>query len=586
MEKKPPEIDSKPNGNDALETLKDLLIQPEKARIQKIETRLDDPMVRAREISQTLPEAISLSVLAGGKLARVIQPVIDNSIKSSVGKNPKALADAIFPALGPGIRKAISSTIMGMIQSLNQALNHSFSIQGLKWRFEALKTGKPFGEIVLLHTLLFRVEQIFLIHKKSGIVLEHVVAGEALVQDPDLVSAMLTAIQDFIKDSFTPGEEDEELDTLRMGSDRSVWIEQGEQALLAAVIRGTPPMALRIKYRELLEEIHLKAGNTLSEFDGDPFPFAVFREPLKQGLDSQEKSHDKKVSPLLWVTALVLISAMGFIGFNLYKSHLAWQGYLTRLKTQKGIILLSAQKRFGRYQIQGFKDPLVQVLPDFPENQGFFSREVRALWTPFYSLDPEFVIQRAKNRLKPPQTVKLSLSESRLIVRGEASQEWIETLRQSAAALPGIDSYDDSLLINPEKIQFQQASKKLESEKIYFRTNSTRLVDGQEDVFQRLAEIIGRIQVLQARLKIPFRIMILGHTDSSGTEKRNQKLSRDRAEKVFSHLLINGVNPSLMSISGVGDKIPLREEISREDRQLNRAVTFRGFSMPKGNKND
>ena len=131
---------SKADGNNSLDALKGLLISPEKKQIQRIENRLDDPMIRAKEISQSLPEAISLSVLRSNEMSNVIKPVIDKSIKASVRDNPKALADAIFPALGPGIRKAISSTIMGMIQSLNQVLNHSFSIQGLKWRFEAFKT--------------------------------------------------------------------------------------------------------------------------------------------------------------------------------------------------------------------------------------------------------------------------------------------------------------------------------------------------------------------------------------------------------------------------------------------------------------
>ncbi|MCG8620055.1 MAG: hypothetical protein MI802_27870, partial [Desulfobacterales bacterium] len=178
MKKETTEMD--PAEKESLDALKSLLIQPETDRLAVLENRLDDPMTRANEISRSLPEAVSLSVMEGDRLTRVIQPVIDDSLKESVRKNPKALADAIFPALGPGIRKAITATIMGMIQSLNQVLNHSFSIQGLKWRFEAFRTGRQFAEVVMLNTLVYQVEQIFLVHSDTGIVLEHVVAEGAM----------------------------------------------------------------------------------------------------------------------------------------------------------------------------------------------------------------------------------------------------------------------------------------------------------------------------------------------------------------------------------------------------------------------
>ena len=61
------------------------------------------------------------------------------------------------------------------------------------------------------------------------------------VQDADMVSGMLTAIRDFVGDSFKVSE-DEGLEALKVG-ELSVWIEQGPQAVLAAVMRGSAPRA-------------------------------------------------------------------------------------------------------------------------------------------------------------------------------------------------------------------------------------------------------------------------------------------------------------------------------------------------------
>jgi OOP family OmpA-OmpF porin len=71
----------------------------------------------------------------------------------------------------PGIQKAVAAAISEMTQSLDQTLEHELSPKSFKWRLEAKLTGKSFAEVVLLHTLLYQVEQVFLSHKESGLVL-------------------------------------------------------------------------------------------------------------------------------------------------------------------------------------------------------------------------------------------------------------------------------------------------------------------------------------------------------------------------------------------------------------------------------
>ena len=53
-----------------------------------------------------------------------------------------------------------------------------------------------------MHSLLYRAEQIFLIHRETGLVLSHVVGPAVATQDPAMVAGMLSAIQQFVKDSF------------------------------------------------------------------------------------------------------------------------------------------------------------------------------------------------------------------------------------------------------------------------------------------------------------------------------------------------------------------------------------------------
>ena len=186
--------------------------------------------------------------------------------RPSVRRNPQVLVDALFPVMGPAIRKAIASALASMVESFSETLEHSFSVQGVKWRMEAWRTGKPLAEVILLRTLVYRVEQVFLIHRESGLLLQHVSATAAGVQDADMVSGMLTAIRDFVHDSFG-GKEGDSLDTFQVG-ERSVWIEQGPHATLAAVIRGSAPRELRTVFTEAIERIHLEQADALQKLRG------------------------------------------------------------------------------------------------------------------------------------------------------------------------------------------------------------------------------------------------------------------------------------------------------------------------------
>ena len=53
-----------------------------------------------------LPDVVAMSTASDNRLAKTLQPVLDRSIHESVKKNPKVLADAIFPVLGPGNQKS------------------------------------------------------------------------------------------------------------------------------------------------------------------------------------------------------------------------------------------------------------------------------------------------------------------------------------------------------------------------------------------------------------------------------------------------------------------------------------------------
>lgn len=67
-------------------------------------------------------------------------------------------------------------------------------------------------------------------------------------------------------------------------------------------------------------------------------------------------------------------------------------------------------------------------------------------------------------------------------------------------------------------------------------------------------------------------ITINGHTDSTGTEDYNQKLSERRADVVKNALAGMGVNPSRMTAIGYGKSRPVADNSTEAGRLMNRRV--------------
>jgi OOP family OmpA-OmpF porin len=222
-----------------LARLRELLLGPEQDQLQKLQRRMDDPSSRAGELAEVLPEAVRAARQA--KLEKALHPVIEGAVREFVLKRPKELADAIYPIIGPAIRRAVAAAVRDLAESVNQVAEASLSYRGLRWRIDALLSGKSFSELVLARSMLFRVEQVFLIHRQGGLLLQHVAAKSAVVKDADMVSGMLTAIQDFVSDSFVAA--GQELEMVDVGEFK-LWLQHGPLAVLAGAVRGSPAVGL------------------------------------------------------------------------------------------------------------------------------------------------------------------------------------------------------------------------------------------------------------------------------------------------------------------------------------------------------
>jgi outer membrane protein OmpA-like peptidoglycan-associated protein len=549
--------------------LRSLIIGPEQRQLHTIQARLDDPVSQTRDVSRVLPGAMLLRK-DDPQMTRALAPTVEEAITASVRRNPRPLADALFPIFGPAIRKAIAASLSSMLESLNQTLEHSLSWRAVQWRITALRTGKTFAEIVLLNTLVYRVEQVFLIERESGLLLQHVKSGAIAVTDAEMVSGMLTAIRDFARDSFRVSDE-EALDSFQVG-ELSVWIEQGPHAILAAVIRGNAPQELRQTMQEAIEHVHARLGDQLATFSGDTEPFEVARPTLESLLESRYRTESRRVSPVLWIVAAAVILGVGVWAYFAYTARVKWNAYLDALRGQPGIVVVSGDRRDGKYVVEGLRDPLARDPASLLPAAGYAPEDVIGHWQLYQALDPPIVLTRARQLLRAPGSVTMTFAEGVLTAAGAAPLEWIQESLRLAPMLPGVGRFDAAPMLDS---QIREIGEALSASPLLFVRGSTAFEAGSD---LRLAQHIDRIRTLDTLAQLADRryvIEAVGHADGDGSPDGNDALSTRRAVVVSAAIEALRLSRVRVAAAGVGSRQPFTRNASEADKRANRRVSLR-----------
>lgn len=140
---------------------------------------------------------------------------------------------------------------------------HEMSFRVLRAR--CVEGGDPYLPFANAFSDISSIEAVFLIYR-DGRVLAHKTRKRDFSQDAEIVSGMLTAIQDFVKQSFRT-EPKESLKEIKHGS-LNIVLEHGENVFLAAIIDGPAPIGLRIQMEKALDYLEKNYGHVLKKWDG------------------------------------------------------------------------------------------------------------------------------------------------------------------------------------------------------------------------------------------------------------------------------------------------------------------------------
>lgn len=614
-----------------LEQLKTLLLEPEQSHIDDLEKRVCELEQHAREFASQLPEAIQ-SISAEPRFLASLDKPISDTITQTIRRDVNSFAEVLFPVMGPAIRRAVADAMKSLVERINLALEQNLSIQSIKWRLIAARTGVPLAQIIIDKTMLFSVQEVFLIDPASGLVIGRAVRNPVLSLDEDAVSSMLIAIQSFVTDSFG-GNENDVLRSVEVG-DQTLWMIGGPDAILACIIAGTPARDLRDTLRSRLESIHFHHAKNFSRIlqskSESPSINAELQTCLLEQSQDLHKS-DKKPWIFAGLFSLALLAII-LVSMNRANTRAQTLSNINALLGQHaGIIIHHSEWQSDKLVVTGLRDPVADDPQEVLDKAGLTLPVVEFNLQPYYALEPLLIIRRLRRQLSLPAELELVLAGDVLTVASTVTSIEMHTIRDALLNHPLINRVEfdlppprsleqriiefigaqeglEVLITNQEialhglapiawikqsrvrHLKFEQRSidwsqlwpvelQTVESLAVEIKQQSIQFVSAlkiQDNSLQVLPDIAAKLSKLNAMALdqgIIVNTQVIGFTDGVGDLADNEKLRLQRAKKIYEQLLVLGVAPDNLSFVA-GEMILAEGELNLQYRRVNFDISY------------
>lgn len=375
-------------SRDDLEALRKLVVGPEQARLDKVER--PSPVV----VGSVLPEAVAhAAVTRPEQLAMTFEKPVTNAVRQIARRDPAFFGEVLAPTIGTAVRRAVADALAALMQRINLIVESRLSLQSVRWRLEARRTKRPYAEIVIARTLVFRVEWAVLIDVRTSLVLAQASSSDAAPTAPDQTAAMLAAINSFVSDAMQVASPGAALQAIEAG-DLSLWIERDSTFAVAVAIRGVPPVALRDDLRCALQLVHTLHREAAVVTDA-LVDAAAFEDTHPVLLDLCKHQVRTPPNRAKWIVAGLALAILIVVTL------LVWRGirdaraddrlraaYGSALASVPGVVVTSIERGHDRYVIHGLRDPRAPRTDFVLAAAGLPPAQLQL--APYESLDPRF----------------------------------------------------------------------------------------------------------------------------------------------------------------------------------------------------
>lgn len=543
-------------------------------------------------VSDVISEALDERQQKDNSVARILAPLVEQSIESSVSHHRQKFVDYLYPLVGDLVKKFATVFLRDFIEKTNELIEKSLSFKSLTWRYKAKRAGLTYSRYVASQVYVYQVQQVLLIHKNTGILLNSSSLNPENDENSDLISAMLSAISDFVNDSFSQhkqlgaGQSTTDsnnsnkiysLDEIKV-DDFTLYIKQGPQAFIVGAVLGNISPEAKDKLQRTLEEIHSRYMHALQTFKGDVSVFESTSSALDACLISEEKANhvDNKKSKKPWLATLLFLGVFVTIA---YYGIISWQtnALLTRIKAlpqDQGIVI-------NRSDIVGVKNIQIMVLRDpnaISVDEWLLPAKLdsRKNWlfideVPFMSLSQAVVKRRVQTIIdefalaNTEPSTKITYAQNSNLISGQLTSAQLRFLKTKLTEVDGIELLSPTINITEQESESLALSERfinqralellsadINQQQIEFSSGSAAISDAD---LMHLTVVVKKYEELKTfaqDLELVPSLLILGASDNVGSEKVNQILSLQRAESTAKALVSLGLKRNEIMTSGIG----------------------------------
>lgn len=520
-------------------------------------------------VGDVLTEALHDRQKTDGSVNKVLQPLIEDSVEHSVTHHSDRLVSSLYPLMGSLVRKSVTAFLTDFMEKTNQLIDNSLTIKGLTWRVKAWQAGVSFSQYVASQTFVYRVEHVLLIHRETGLLLTSVDLNNDTKSDADLISSMLTAINDFVGDSFT-GTEDglrEQLQTVTTDN-FNLLIKPGPNALVVAAVTGNPPQGVSDQLQLTLENIHRLYRDELTQFNGDNESFSNAEPLLTDCLLSEQKSAESEVNRIPWFAWVLFMFIFGFIIFQTFQLWVKAEltDKLMTYDLNAGVVVNHIQVNNEHdIEIDILRDPDAVTVIDWLKNNNITIKNVTLTERRYQSLDLGILKIRAERILAQYPQIESKWQGEILLLSGSIALLHFEKLVNSLSLAGFTQKHNLSTEQVTHPVMVDVNSSKTAKEHIFkeligrittiqldFSVESAVITKDMRLSLKKVYRYLEQINLLAKQLDFNVGLLVIGCSDNTGNKVTNTQLSLQRAQSTVNELNQLGFSKEQMYIAGLG----------------------------------
>ncbi len=563
-------------ANKDLETIRHIINADAFAQADAAQTQ------RAREhVASVISEALYDRQNNDNSVRKILDPIVELSVAKSFETQRNQYIDYLYPLVGDLVRKFSISFIRDFIEKTNEIIGHSVTLKSVSWRFKAWQSGLSYSRYVASQIYVYQVHQVLLIHRETGILLNSVSGNGDDNTNSDVVSSMLSAISDFVSDSFKPSiaenrnGQKQELDEIKTDN-FTLYIKQAPQALLVAAVTGNISPTAKDKLQSTLERIQTFHLPNLQKFTGDVSTFETTTEDLEECLLAEEKNQSQS-NKKPWLALLLIFSVFAGIA---YYSFVKWQtshliDMLYQLPTNQGMVINRVHNE-GVHDIELtlLRDPRSIPISDWIKQSNIkadqFQNWVKVHQIPFISLDSPVIKKQVTALIDRFNLSRQNSNELSAIVFNPELGQITGTLSSAQALLLNSQLNDiQGVSLLELSVEFNETKNTLSDEhvterilalhsgsinqlQITFDFASAEVPLAEMEKLKKVVELYKDVISFADELNLSVKLLVLGASDNIGNREVNQALSVKRALNTANALVALGINREEIMTSGLG----------------------------------